>query len=179
MSGTEEKVGFFKKAWKYVVTGVTCAVVGGGVMVGADVAKIQETITKAQAKNAIIAAAQYSAEQVLSKVTVLSTEKSKLEAIKAVITEVENATPKFIEAAKTVKEAVADVKKDVKETKEAIKEAKEETNKKDATVTNAKEEVKKADATVKAEAKKTDTTEKKEVKKADATAKAETTEVKK
>jgi hypothetical protein len=57
----EEKVGFFKKTWKYIVTGITCAVVGAGVTVGADVAKIQETITVAQARSAIVAAAQYSA----------------------------------------------------------------------------------------------------------------------
>jgi len=115
---TEEKIGFFKKSWKTIVTGVVCAVVGGGVMVGADVAKIQDTITKAQARQVAIAAASYSAEQVISKIATISTAESKAKAVKEAIDATTAAVPDMIAAATTVKEAVAEAKENIAKAKE-------------------------------------------------------------
>lgn len=116
-----EKTSFFKKSWKYVVTGVTCAAVSVGITLGADAAKVQETLTKAQANQVAIAAATYSAEQVLTKVGNIKDAESKKKAINEVITEVNNAMPEFIKAATAVKETAKDVKENIKETVENVK----------------------------------------------------------
>lgn len=129
MSETTEKIGFFKKTWKYIVTGVTCAAVGVGVTIGADVAKVQETITKAQARNVALAAAAYSAEQVLTKVTVVGTSENKATAVKEVLNEVSKAMPTFMEAANTVKEATVEVKAEAQKVKEEVTAVKEEAKK--------------------------------------------------
>lgn len=141
----EEKVGFFKKTWKYIVTGITCAVVGAGVTVGADVAKIQETITVAQARSAIVAAAQYSAQTVVANIKGISTASSKAEAVKIAINAVTEAAPQIIEAAKAVKEVkeeVTNIVKDnnaevTKETKTEVKDAEKVVEKATETVTKA------------------------------------------
>lgn len=116
-----EKTSFFKKSWKYVVTGVTCAAVSVGITLGADAAKVQETLTKAQANQVAIAAATYSAEQVLAKFGNIKDAESKKKAITEVITEVNNAMPEFIKAATAVKETAKDVKENIKETVESVK----------------------------------------------------------
>lgn len=132
-----EKVGFFKRTWKYVVTGVTCAAVGVGVTLGADAARVQDTLTKAQVRQVALSAAAYSAEQVLGKVAAIATADKKVAAVKDAVAETEKALPKMIEAATEVKEAVKDAKADVT----AVK-------------TEVKAEVKKAETEVKAEEKK-------------------------
>ena len=117
----EKKSSIFKKTWKYVITGVTCAAVGVGITLGADASKVQETLTKAQANQVAIAAATYSAEQVLAKVGNIKDAESKKKAINEVITEVNNAMPEFIKAATAVKETAKDVKENIKETVESVK----------------------------------------------------------
>lgn len=129
---SQEKISLFKKSWKNIVTGITCAVVGAGVMFGADTARLQDTITKAEAKNAIIAAATYSAETAVKSVKGITTETSKKEAIANAVKAVQDAIPQFIEAAKTAKETVKEtvreltdtVKKDVKKADEVLTESK-------------------------------------------------------
>jgi hypothetical protein len=120
-----KKQGFFTKTWKYLVTGVTCAVVGVGVTLGANTEKVFDTLTKSEAKHVAIAAATYSAEQVFNKVKYVGTAESKSKAIKEVINEVSNSMPKFIEAAVAVKETVKDVKETVKDVKENVSKVKE------------------------------------------------------
>ena len=118
---SEEKISIWKKSWKNIVTGVTCAVVGAGVMLGADTVRLQDTITKSQAKQAIIAAATYSAETAVASVKGITTESSKQEAVAKAVSAVESAIPQFLEAAQVVKETVketvaelADIKNEVK-----------------------------------------------------------------
>lgn len=97
-------------------------------MLGADTVRLQETITKAEAKQAIIAAATYSAETAVASVKGITTESSKKEAVANAVKAVENAIPQFIEAAQTVKETVKEtitdltttVKNEVKEVKEVV-----------------------------------------------------------
>lgn len=121
----EKKQGFFTKTWKYLVTGVTCAVVGVGVTLGANTDEVFDTLTKAQTKHVAIAAATYSAEQVFNKVKYVGTAESKSQAIKDVINEVTNSMPKFIEAATAIKETVKDVKENVSTAVEKEKETKD------------------------------------------------------
>lgn len=137
---TEVKnIGWFKKQWKTIVTGVTCAVVGAGVMFGADTARIQETIAKSEAKNAVIAAATYSAETAITEFA----EKSKLVLGAADKTA---AIANAVEAGKKAGEAIIDAKTTVVE----------EVKKTEAPVTTVKETTEKA--TEKVEAKPVATT---------------------
>lgn len=123
-----QEVGVIKKSWKNIVTGITCAVVGAGVMFGADTARLHDTITKAEAKQAILAAATYSAETAVASVKGITTAGSRQEAVANAVKAVESAIPQFIEAAQTVKEAVKEtateltttVKNEVKEVKEVV-----------------------------------------------------------
>lgn len=115
-----EKTSFFKRTWRYVVTGVTCAAVGVGVTLGADASKVQETITKSQANQIAIAAATYSAEQVLIKVQDIKDAESKANAVKEVIAEVQTAMPQFMDAVTATKEAVSDVKDNIEDIKDAV-----------------------------------------------------------
>ena len=149
----EEKINAIKKSWKYLVTGITCAVVGAGITIGADAAKVQQTITAAQAKTAIIQAAQYSAETAVANVSGIATASSKQEAVKTAVAEVTKIIPQFIEAAKAVNEVKTEiatiVKKDeaavateVKtDAKEVKKEIQNETNKATTEVKNDVKEV--------------------------------------
>jgi hypothetical protein len=120
----KEKLGFFKKTWKYVVTGVTCAAVAVGVTLGADSDKVLNTLTEAQAKQVAMAAAAYSAEQVLNKVTAIPTAESKAQAVKEVLVEVQAAMPQFMEAANAAKDTAQDVKEEVEGIKDAVAEQK-------------------------------------------------------
>lgn len=145
-----KNIGWFKKQWKTIVTGVTCAVVGAGVMFGADTVRIQETIAKSEAKNAVIAAATYSAETAITEFA----EKSKLVLGSADKT---TAIANAIEAGKKAGEAIIDAKTTVVE---EVKTAVEEVKKTEAPVTTAKETTEKAveKATEKVEAKPVATT---------------------
>lgn len=130
---SSENVGVFKKTWGYIVTGITCIAVSVGVMLGADVTKVQETLTKAQAQQVAIMAATYSAEQILQKVTVVAGSESKAQAIKDVIAQVVVSMPEFIEAVNAVKTTAKDTVAIVKDTKAKVDEAKKTETK---TVTN-------------------------------------------
>lgn len=149
-----QEVSVIKKSWKSIITGITCAVVGAGVMFGADTARLHDTITKAEAKQAIIAAATYSAETAVASVRGITTADSRQEAVANAVKAVEAAIPQFIEAAQTVKETVKEtateltttVKNEVKEVKEAVSAEKKTTTDKKAevadTAKNATTEVK-------------------------------------
>ncbi len=144
----QEKVNFFKRTWKYAVTGITCAAVGVGVTLGADALRVQETLTKAQARQVAMAAAAYSAEQVLTKVTTIATSEKKTTAVKEVLEQVQKALPEFISAAAAAKETVTEVKgtaTEVKKAKEAVKEEKEAAKATVVETKKATEEVKKTE----------------------------------
>ena len=117
----EKKEGFFKKTWKYIVTGVTCAAVGVGVTLGADTDKVLDTLTQAQAKQLAMTAAVYSAEQVLNKITAVSTTENKVQAIKEALVATQEAMPQFMEAVTAVKETAKEIKEDAVEIKNAVK----------------------------------------------------------
>ena len=117
----EEKISKFKNTWKYIVTGVTCAAAGVGITLGADAAKVQETISRAEAKQAMVQAAVYSAENILVKASNIKNEEDKNAAIQEIVGMVKGSSDEFIDAAKAVKdassEAVTEIKTSVKETK--------------------------------------------------------------
>ena len=123
--------GIFKKSWSYVVTGVTCAVVGVGVTLGANVAKIQDTITKAEANKILLASAAYSAEYAVNAMKLLPTSANKQEAVTMAI----QATTR----------AAEDIIKTATATKEIVKDAADEIKKKDAVEQTKTEEVKKVE----------------------------------
>lgn len=138
-----EKIGFFKRTWKTVVTGVVCAVVGAGVTIGADVAKVQDTLNKSQVNQVAIASATYAAEQIIAKLPAIATADKKAAIVKDVIAQVQASIPTFIEAATAVKEAAKDVKADVTSVKTDVK----------AVATEVKKEAKDAAATLNKEVK--------------------------
>ena len=109
-----KKVSGIKSWWKTAVTGVVCAVVGAGAMVGADLTKVSEMLTEAQAKQVAIQAAQYSAEQVIGKITVISTSANKAEVVKAALQETEQELPTIIEGVKAAKEVAEKSVEEVK-----------------------------------------------------------------
>jgi hypothetical protein len=123
----EEKSSIFTRAWKYVVTGVTCAAVGVGITLGADAYKVQETLTKAQANQVAMLAAAYSAEQVLNKITSVPTSDDKIQAIKEALVVTQDAMPEFMEAVTVVKETVQETKTTVTETIQNVKDVTTET----------------------------------------------------
>lgn len=123
-TATTEKTGFFKKSWSYIVTAVTCIAVSVGVTLGADAAKVRDTLTRAEAHQVAVAAATYSAEQILSKVTVVATKEGKAQAIKEVIGQVIASMPEFMKGVEAAKAIATDVKETVKEAKEKVTGAK-------------------------------------------------------
>ena len=141
-----------KNVWKYIVTGVTCAIAGAGVMLGADASKVQETLTKAQSKQVAIQTAEYAVNTFANSVTIVSTPSAKKEAIKTAIKTAMSTVDTIIASAKDVKNTVTtEIKeavvvekdqtaKDVTATKEAVKkEVKKDTKELDKTVKDAKE----------------------------------------
>lgn len=134
----EKKPSFLKKSWTYIVTGVTCAVVSGGIVAGADVAKVQETLNKAQAQQVAIQAAAYGIEQVVNELKVKDGE-TKKEAVVNAINKVKEEIPTIINGVNNVKETVVDIKENVDTIKEGIK--KEESKEKET----VKEEAKKTE----------------------------------
>jgi UDP-glucose 6-dehydrogenase len=104
-------------------------------MLGADVSKVQETLNKAQAQQLAIIAATYSAEQILTKVTVVAGSESKAQAIKEVVAQVVVSMPEFMEAVTAVKTTVKDTVNIVTDTKKKVEEVKASTETKtDTTV---------------------------------------------
>ena len=146
---SNENVGVFKKTWGYIVTGITCIAVSVGVMLGADVNKVQETLTKAQAQQVAIMAATYSAEQILKKVTDVAGSESKAQAIKDVVAQVVVSMPEFIEAVNAVKTTAKDTVTIVKDTKAKVSETKKTEAKKIETKTATDKEATKTNETKK------------------------------
>lgn len=119
-----EQQSFLKKSWSHIVTGITCAVVGIGVTLGANVAKVQDTITKAEANKILVASASYSAEYAVNLIKILPTEANKKEAI--------------AQAIQATTQAASEIMKSATATKEIIKDAVDEAKKKDEVKTAEK-----------------------------------------
>ena len=121
----EKKSGWF--SIKGIVTGVVCAAIGAGASIGIiDLNKVQDTITAAQARQIVVAAAAYSAESIGAvKSDVSLAEKAKV-VTAAAKTAVENAK---IAADTIISGALSDAKEggltkeNVEGAKEAVKEA--------------------------------------------------------
>ena len=134
MTEETKKTNIVNKLIGYFATGVTCVVVSVGVMLGADVNKVQDTLTKSQAKQLAMLAANYGVEQVLNKVDV------KKEVKEIIVDEVkqtlENVIPTFVENLnETYQVKDADIKKEdkvevKKEMKKKVRKTKDVSNKK-------------------------------------------------
>lgn len=149
MAEEKKKSGWF--SIKGICTGVVCAVIGAGASIGiVDLTKVQDTITAAQARQIVVAAAVYSAEtaagQAISAVKsdVSLAEKAKVvtAAAKTAVENAKAAADTIISGAITDATAGGLTKENVEGAKEAVKDAATTVKEKTAEVKDKVAEVK-------------------------------------